>query len=502
MSLKKLLKKLHTPKWLFVLLLIVLILRIPSLFEPYSYGDEMIYLSLGEAIRRGIPLYKGIHDNKPPLLYILAAISGNLFWFKSVLAIWNIITIFLFWKLATKIFPNKFKLQKIATIIFGLLTTLPLLEGNIANAELFLIGPIIGAFLLLWPFTKKSTPKKIIFAGLLFSMATLFKVPGMFDMGAIVFAWFVASKSNFKSIIETAIKTFYLLLGFLTPILISLAWFGLQGALSEYLIAAFGQNIGYLSSWRPTGMQESFLVRNAPLLIRSAILFCGLLVLYIKRNRLSKPFIFTVAWLGFTLFAVTLSERPYPHYLIQSVAPVSLLLGMLLTQKIKEQVYTIVPLAIAFFVPFYFNFWYYPTTPYYVRFVKFATKQITKEEYFSLFDEHVLTNYKLADYISAATRPDEKVFIWGDGSVIYALSRRFPPGKYVANYHIRDFSSNRETIEILSSDFPKLIVVHSDESTFPELTMFLRENYILVDNIDGAEVWSVLSARVRALITH
>lgn len=148
-SLKIINKKLHTPTWLFLLMFVVLILRIPSFFEPYSYGDEMIYLSLGEAVRQGVPLYKSIHDNKPPLLYIMAALSGSLFWFKAILAIWNLLTIFVFWKLSQRLFPKKIKLQKIATVLLGLLTTLPFLEGNIANAELFMIGPTILAFYLL-----------------------------------------------------------------------------------------------------------------------------------------------------------------------------------------------------------------------------------------------------------------------------------------------------------------------------------------------------------------
>jgi len=100
----KILAKLHTPVWLFILLVVVFILRIPSFFEPYSYGDEMIYLTLGEAIRQGVPLYLGVHDNKPPLLYILAAISGRLFWFKAILAIWHLITVFIFWKLSEVLF--------------------------------------------------------------------------------------------------------------------------------------------------------------------------------------------------------------------------------------------------------------------------------------------------------------------------------------------------------------------------------------------------------------
>src|SRR6185436_10445878 len=103
----------HTPNWLAVILTGVLLLRIPNLFEPYSYGDEMIYVTLGNAIRRGLTLYKDIHDNKPPLLYFLAAITGNLFWFKVSLMIFSLITVYLFWKLTTKLFEREV-LQKIA----------------------------------------------------------------------------------------------------------------------------------------------------------------------------------------------------------------------------------------------------------------------------------------------------------------------------------------------------------------------------------------------------
>lgn len=491
--------KFHTPKWLFIVLLVVLVLRIPSFFEPYSYGDEMIYLSLGEAVRQGIPLYKGIHDNKPPLLYITAGIAGNLFWFKAILAIWNIITIFLFWKLAEALFPQKLKLQKIATTVFALATTLPLLEGNIANAELFMVGFTIAAFLIL--LTKKLNTKNLVIAGVLFSLATLFKVPAAFDIPAIVIYWLVINKLNRKNLVLIAKNTGLLLVGFAVPIALTFIWYLLRGAFGEYLIAAFLQNFGYLSTWRPDTVQEPFLVKNGPLLVRAFIVFIGIVILYLKRKRLSKQYVFLTAWLLFSLFAVALSERPYPHYFIQAVPSVSLLFAMLLSLKVIDQVLVIIPLFLAFFVPVHFNFWHYPVTSYYVRFVNFASGNITRDEYFSLFDGNVKRNYQIADYITNSTRKKDKVFVWGNSSVIYALSRRFPPGKYVADYHIRDFSSHQETMSILNKDMPKLIIVLPDSESFPELNFLLRSNYVLLDSIDRAQIWSLLSSGVRALMT-
>ncbi len=492
-------KKSHIPKWLFIVLLLVLVLRIPSFFEPYSYGDEMIYLSLGEAIKQGIPLYKGIHDNKPPLLYVTAAIAGNLFWFRAILAIWNIITIFLFWKLSETLFPKKLKLQKVATVIFALLTTLPLLEGNIANAELFMIGPTIAAFLIL--LTKKLTAKNLVIGGILFSISALFKVPAAFDVVVIIFYWLATSKINKNRIVEITRNTFYLALGFAIPIAATFVWYYLRGALREYTIAAFLQNFGYLSTWRPSDVQESFIVRNGPLLTRAIIVSLGLIALYWKRKKLSKQYLFLTAWLMLSLFAVALSERPYPHYLIQSVPSISMLSAMLICLEVVEQVLVIIPLTLAFLVPVYFKSWHYPISSYYLRFIKFASGNITRQEYFSLFDGNVSRNYQIADYIARSTRKEDKVFVWGNSSVIYALSRRFPPGRYVADYHIKDFSSPDETILELRQEMPRLIVILPGSDPFPQLHSLLRKYYILLETIEGAQIWSVLSPNVRALVT-
>jgi len=462
----KFLNKIHLPHWLTILLAVVLILRIPSFFEPFSYGDEMIYLTLGEAIRRGVPLYKGIHDNKPPLLYVLAAIAGSLFWFKVILAAWSLATIVLFWKLSQTLFPKRTKLQKLATIIFAILTTIPLLEGNIANAELFMIGPIIAAFLIL--LSKKLNPKNLLISGALFSFATLFKVPAAFDMPTIVFLWLIGAGLKTKNLKKVVKNTGYLALGFIVPIALTFVWYALRGALSEYAIAAFLQNA------------------------------IGLVILYWKRKKLSKQFIFLTTWLLFSLFAIALSERPYPHYLIQAVPTISFFFAILFTNKSLEQSLSIIPLSLAFFVPVYFNFWYYPTASYYVRFVRFSVGQMNRESYLRTFGNHVPRDYKIAEFIVQSTERNEKIFVWGGDAVIYALSRRLPPIKYVANYHINDYSSKEEVVRALVKDKPKLIVLLPETPSFPQIIPLLRESYILVSTFDSAEIWIQISPEVQA----
>ncbi len=496
--LKFLNSKLQTPTWLFVLLFIVFVLRIPSFFEPYSYGDEMIYLTLGEAIRHGVPLYKGVHDNKPPLLYILAAVTGNLFWFKALLAGWHMITVYLFWRLSRILFFKNEKVQIIATSLFALFTTIPLLEGNIINSELFMVGPVILGFLIL--LAKKNNFKNLIGAGALFSIAALFKIPAAFELPVIVTYWFLTEiRLNKKTIISIFKKSLILGIGFLTPILLTFIWFYLEGALKEYVVAAFLQNFGYLSSFRPGDTQKPFLVKNGPLLLRGLIVIVTISILYIKRKKLSKEFIFATIWLFFTLFAVTLSERPYPHYLIQSVGPISLLLSILVAGVNIEQLYSIIPLTVAFFVPVYFKFWYYPTAPYYLRFVQLITNNTPKDKYLETFGSQVPRNYKLAKYVMSATNEHEKIFVWGDGVPVYAMSKRLPPGKYVADYHIKDFSTYKETLNIIENDLPVFIIIEPNSEPFPGLSNTLAKNYAQIETIDGAEVWKLLSPKIRSL---
>ena len=455
----------------------------------------MIYLSLGEAVRQGDTLYLDIHDNKPPLLYLTAALSGSLVVFRVILAFWMLVTTVVFWKFATAFSPKKERLHQISTIVFGILTTIPLLEGNIANAELFMIGPTILAFLLL--IDKKLEAKKVFLAGSLLSVSTLFKVPAAFDIPAIIFLWLVVGGLNLKNIKKLAKNTLILASGYLLPIAVTFVWYQAKGALGQYVFAAYLQNVGYLSSFRPDDVREPFLVRNLPLLIRAAITGIGLTTLFAFRKKLSKQFIFLCAWLLLSLFAVTLSERPYPHYLVQSVPAISLLVGILFSQKSLEQSLTVFPLGLALFVPHYFGFWHYPTGVYYQRFSQFMLGQVSRAEYFASFDKKVDRNYAVAKFIADTTRRTDPVFVWGDSSTIYALSRRLPPIRYVADYHIKDFSSHEEVLKSLETTPPELIVVLPDSPAFQELSEFMGTKYIQVEELHGAEIWTRIRSEDR-----
>ena len=126
--------------FLLIISVVFFLLRFPSLFEPYWYGDEGIYQVIGMVLHSGGLLYADIYDNKPPLLYVLYGIfNGDQFATRVVSLITGLLTVWVFFALAKKLFKKLGKEKErnivyITTGLFALFFGIPFLEGNIANA--------------------------------------------------------------------------------------------------------------------------------------------------------------------------------------------------------------------------------------------------------------------------------------------------------------------------------------------------------------------------------
>jgi hypothetical protein len=67
--------------------------------------------------------------------------------------------------------------------------------------------------------------------------------------------------------------------------------------------------------------------------------------------------------------------------------------------------------------------------------------------------------------------------------------------RYVADYHIFDFSSDTEVMTWLRHEPPEFIVLLPDHKPFPELLIFLQEKYGYVETIEDAEVWKHIGSK-------
>lgn len=472
--LKKLFNWIEKNEGLILILLLVIILRLPSLYEPYWYGDEGIYLVLGQALRKGFVWYRDIHDNKPPLLYLVASLAGTVFYFRLILIIWFGFTVTVFYRLMQVILPKNKSCWYFSTLVMIFLTTIT--EGNIANGEIFMILPILIGILLVLQ------RKQWFLAGTMFALGFLFKVPGAFDFGAI---------GLFLLIIKTPVnKIVKLILGFIGPIALTIIYYAIAGGLEPYVRSALLQNIGYLSSW---GGSQSGL-GNRTIILAGCL---GLTWLLIKKSKLSHEAGLIIIWFLMALFGALLSGRPYPHYLIQPAVPGAILIGWFWWTKNKILKITIVGLTIVTTLAYIqINFWGYPIFSYYKNFSDYILQKKSIDNYHNFFDNKVNQTYAISAYLKLTTFPTDRIFIWGDEPGIYALSQRLPVGRYTVAYHVVDFNGYQETMAFWSKTPPKVVIVMDYETKkFPEMDKQLNNNYLLTNKIDHALIYRRLEIK-------
>ena len=472
----KTLQKLEGSKsfwFLFFTALAFFILRFPSLFEPYWYGDEGIYQVLGDAINNGRLLYLEIWDNKPPLLYWLYGIfSSDQFTVRLASLIFGILTVFVFYLLSSKIFRNE-RISFISTALLAVLLGSPLLEGNIANAENFMLLPILGSALLVFNLSS------LFFAGILLGIAFLFKIVAIFDFAAFflfLFLVFLAKKINRKNILSVIKKVAPFFFGFSLPILVTALFFFLSGAFSPFFKATFLANVGYVDYGNRLIIPQGFLI------LKFIALSIFVFTIFTKREKMSPSSIFILLWFGFSLFNAFFPQRPYTHYLLVLLPSFSLLLGLTIQDLKFRKIALPIFLISLFLILINFRF-YGKTIFYYQNFLSFVTNGKSVYAYNRFFDRRTPTDYELAMYIKNNTSEKDSIFIWGNNAQVYTLAKKLPPGRYAVAYHITSSKDGvKETQEDLDLAKPKLIIIMPYMKFFP----FTLSNYsqkIIIDDV-------------------
>ncbi|HKY74343.1 MAG TPA: hypothetical protein VJ246_03475 [Patescibacteria group bacterium] len=471
-------------------------MRIPNLFEPYWYGDEAIYLTVGTGLRQGLVLYKDIIDHKTPLIYVFAMLPSQ-FWFKLLFLAWTGGSLILFYSIAIRIIRSKVGVA-IATTLFMLASTLPWFEGHIANGELFVVGFILAGMAIfvrsnLFESFEKSHKEFVVqpwhmgLIGSFFSLGVLTKVPAIFDIAVVLatFAFFYILSPTmhlFSHLVKSGIA---MLVGFAVPILGSILYFASKQALTEYLNYGLLYNFRYSSYFSVPDLNPIIryvYTMNGKLTVVAVIFF---LLAFILKNAIRPLFRFTFMWFTLALFASLLSSRPYPHYFQQVFPPLALLAGLLFSQWKSVIEKFLVCVAFFSFVGtlVVLHAGLYGITPYYKNFVQFATRNISTIEYRSRFNPLVNDTYKVARYIQTTTSPTDRIFVWGTNPMLYALSKRVPSGRFTVSFHIKDFYAYEETMQAIARTNPPVIVVMADENgEFKQFYSYLVSKYTRVMN--------------------
>lgn len=500
-----------------VIVSLILFLRLPNLSEPYWYGDEAIYLTIGQALNKGYTLYSQIIDHKTPIIYYLARV-GTQFNFRVLNMMWTASSTVLFYVIAIKLFGRR-KYATLVSVVYALLTTLPWFEGHIPNGELFVLGFVLAGTAVLtktayWRHffegenstTTQNETRYLLIAGSFFGLGILTKVPALFDLAAfLAIGYFAAlgilfsrlhSRTEMLTQLGNQVKAVTLLvLGAALPILASILYFVAKGAGSAYLQFGLLYNFRYAGSWQ-LGIQNPALAFFFTLPGKLTALGVLMLVLSLATKRLSAVARFSIGWFGLALVATLLSNRPYPHYFMQLVPAFALLTALLvaqlealvstrLTRKTEHggqlsALLTIVLssgcIALTAWLLFFLQVRPYAVASYYQNWWRFISGQLSQDDYRRGFNELNLDNYRLAKELKSTQQ--DKLFIWGTNPMLYALSRTTPTGRFTVAFHIKDFAAYDETYRDMIADEPQYIVVMNDEqSSFPELQSYLLAHY-------------------------
>ncbi|MBU1152468.1 glycosyltransferase family 39 protein [bacterium] len=509
-----------TKFFLFLIILISIFIRLPYTNIPLFHADEAIYALVAQDFLNGTCIYQGVWDHKPPGIYFLYALIFKLFspytmiYIRLFTIIWTCVTLYTIFSLGRYLYNEKVGLY--SGLFFAIFSTTYLNKEILAaNSEIFMILPYT---LCIYYFIKGYELKKPIFiivSGIWAGMAILIKQPAIFNLAAIFFYLLVVPKIlrikfNFK---ETLSDLFYFLMGILLIFLPVVIYFFIHGAFFNFINEAFFFSLLYVSTspeslftYFSRSLSDCFLPNILIWCLSiSSLIFMGINLFSSKKedklslnNQNHRNFLVMI-WAIFSFVGVAIGNKFMMHYFIQ-MFPVNFLLSgygisvLLKKLSLKEDSSSPSPypygkiLIISFLVlgtilPFQK---YHGTIGLFKRYYYLITKKtpfLSKEEI-------------VASYIMKNSKPNQKIFVWGNAPQIYFLSHRNPASKIVFNNVIvgtYNFPKHIEKIFLdqvisdLHQNKPLFFVdaVPDDDRLieklnipyYPSLNSFLNKNY-------------------------
>lgn len=483
---------------------LTVLLRLPSLLEPRHYGDEGIFAAVAHQLLQGHTLYGQVWDDKPPLVYwlyaaVLALFGPSMVALRLLAAVWAAAAVAGVCVIAGRLGGRRAAWA--GGVVAALLCSTPLIEAHLALTELFGAAPVVWAVALLLPRTAsviadrspadvrsmngpwRSAQQRAIAAGALLAVGFLFKQVFALDAVAVACWLCVLARTGLP-------RASALVAGFAGTVALLCGVLILQGTLGEGLYATIGFYGVYLDEG--SGLPPLFaLVKLAPAL--SAL---ALVLLARRRRQLHERDMLTL-WLGCAATGAVFGARPFGHYLVQAVAPVSVATGLLLAGRAGERAWRwrlIVVLGISGYVicSAFSRFWFSSppvSLAYYGNAAAYVAGVRAQAAYEVFFSWRVAHQQTFAHVVRRDA--DRTLFIWGEYPWLYALADADNPTRYVTSYHTSFVpGAKEEVMEALRRAPPRYLVWERDEwRRLPGLAELVADRYERVAVAGNSELY-------------
>lgn len=529
-----------------VLVFTFMLFRLPSLWETKWYGDEGIYAAVAQQMNNGGILYVDTWDHKPPgifyIYWLVEFLQGNfvgdyMFYLRLINFIFGIATSIVLLLLVIRIVKTQLKFipqhrymlffSFIAFLISYLIGSV-YLEGNILNAEnIFILFTVLGYYVL---FTRKN----YYWISVLLGLALLFKIHPIFDLIALVVSIFIIHfKFHGRSFIQDIWVNLQAHIGFyLRLILIALVplflWanvYVIQGYGQEFFDSVFFFNSSYSSAYQSQAIDFIFIENTliSRVIISTFIIILSLWLFY--KKHISNILAIIIVWNVLTFFAATLSNRPYVHYLIQTIPSFILLLtyisSLVFFSKLdfKLKISSILISVLSFYLALNIFFhgnkigWGYVGSGYYPVFYSDLApilKDKTDSEwvnvlswtgneylrYFSFLDESNGDRSTIEKNINEKKVSDwningSSMFIWANVPWVYEEFNINNPSQFVVPFHVGD-----DNIEILENELlknkPQYILLDKNLSVPQELETIINNYYEIHKQSDSIVLYIII----------
>lgn len=500
-----------------LILFLTFLLRFPSLFEPFWYGDEGIFAAVARNLNQGGVLYQTAWDNKPPMIYltyqaIFNVFGVSMFWLRLITTIVVLATAAAIYEIGQKILGTKKTL--VATAAFGFLTSLRLIEGNLALTEIFMILPISLAMFV--AIKRNFDYISLFVAGGLLAIASLYKQVGALEAAALGIFLFLYSE-KFGDFFK---KGLVLSSGFAIPFLFFILYFAPKNLVGEFMFAAYTYYQIYLGE----SPKYALLINILKFLPILAVIGYGLWKKFhinysssesSQTRRVEKStdgssrqtrtvnrldnFHLILLWLAFSSLGSFFSGRTYGHYLVGAVPSLSIIIASVsLAPTIRKvQIF----FAIFFFIPLIFltklQFGDFLSggpinqIAWWRNFSDFSQGKNNADDYNNFFDGNVNRIMEINDFLKVQNALGASCYIWGDWPWLYAIADLKNPSRYVTSFHVFGVPGAKEEVSAVLMANPPVCIIKPPTSIgyFSELEKLLAQKYTFGVKIFDSQVY-------------
>ncbi|MGH7703251.1 MAG: ArnT family glycosyltransferase [Gemmatimonadales bacterium] len=422
-------------RWVFLLIALTVLIRLPSLLAPEALDDEAIYSVVAiEMVHGGQPYISAV-ERKPPLLFwTYAAVLGtfgttNWPGLHLVSLLWVLSTMAGLYVIARRLFDPTTGL--VAALLYSIYQPYLTWKNLAFNGELMMNLPIVLAALLVFRPSKSPRRPELLAAGALLCAAFLLKQPAAAAAVPLGIYLLLPGYRRARGLapIDSVTQATLLTVGFLGALGLVVLVLAKQGILGEAIYWAITDHdvphgpLDPVFWYLAQGSLVTFVLACAPLVLGAVISVRARDADGPRYWRGLRPEFTTLLILvAASVIGVSASGRFYPHYFIQLVPPL-----VLLAAPVYARLWARTDLAQ--------QGWTSPAH------LSRAWLALTVVVFLISYVRGVprLGSSEAGNYIQEHSNPEDRIFVWGQYTALYLYAHRRPASRYIATFPLTGY---------------------------------------------------------------